>query len=289
MSNCLRKTEGYTPKPGGGWHSGKGDSGVLFKLEVDLGRCKRVTDSDSSWRRQGYDSVWRDTRGGKGDENCVKDPKRIKIVDAFLTHAANAQALGYFVENGRLVKKAPRTGWVMAGGELAPTEFYHGCSLESAVKIQNSGFRVDLAGANDGAMLGNGAYITSALLKAYMYADNQHHNGARRPHDGAVLKLKVDLGKCYKVTRRNDPDMATWMNRGYDSAWSPAGVNGQRGEHCVRDPSRIQVIGKCSRFLGVFFRSSKQRLHRCLPDGHREGERRGLPGSGGTCARARRG
>ena len=123
MSNCLRKTEFYTPKPGGGWHSSKGDSGVLFKLEVDLGRCKRVTYSDSSWRRQGYDSVWRDTGGSREDENCVKDPKRIKIVDAFLTHAAKAGAEGYFVENGRLVKKAPRTGWVMAGGELAPTEF----------------------------------------------------------------------------------------------------------------------------------------------------------------------
>ncbi len=36
--------------------------------------------------------------------------------------------------------------------------------------------------------------------------------------------------------------MKTWMNRGFDSACSPAGVNGRRGEHCVRDPKRIQVV-----------------------------------------------
>ena len=80
MSNCLRKTEGYTPKPGGGWHSGKGDSGVLFKLEVDLGRCKRVTSYEENWIREGYDSCWWD-RSSNMNENCVKDPKRIKIVD----------------------------------------------------------------------------------------------------------------------------------------------------------------------------------------------------------------
>jgi len=62
------------------------------------------------------------------------------------------------------------------------------------------------------------------------------------PKDGAVLKLKVDLGKCYKVKRKNDPGMKTWMNRGFDSAWSPAGVNGVKGEHCVRDKNRIKVV-----------------------------------------------
>ena len=130
----------------------------------------------------------------------------------------------------------------MAGDELAPTEFYHGTSLEGALAIQDGGFRVDLAGQNDGDMLGAGVYITTSLCKAYMYADNKHHRGARRPHDGAVLKLKVDLGKCYKVSRRGEPTMKTWMNRGYDSCWSPAGVNGVRGEHCVRDPKRIEVV-----------------------------------------------
>ena len=62
-----------------------------------------------------------------------------------------------------------------------------------------------------------------------------------------MLKLKVDLGKCYKVKGGrlkppDDPRRKTWMNRGFDSAWSPAGVNGVKGEHCVRDKNRIKVV-----------------------------------------------
>jgi hypothetical protein len=33
-----------------------------------------------------------------------------------------------------------------------PTVFYHGTSLEAILAIQESGFRVDLAGTNAGAM-----------------------------------------------------------------------------------------------------------------------------------------
>ena len=116
------------------------------------------------------------------NENCVKDPSKIKIIDAFLGHAAKAQEAGYFVEYGKVVMRAPKAGWVMAGAELAPTEFYHGTSLEGAVAIQNHGFNVNLAGKNDGDMLGAGAYLTTSLLKAYMYADNNHHGGRGRPH-----------------------------------------------------------------------------------------------------------
>ena len=62
-----------------------------------------------------------------------------------------------------------------------------------------------------------------------------------------MLKLKVDLGKCYKVKGGrlkppDDPRRKTWMNEGYDSAWSPAGVGGVKGEHCVRDKNRIKVV-----------------------------------------------
>ena len=62
-----------------------------------------------------------------------------------------------------------------------------------------------------------------------------------------MLKLKVDLGKCYKVKGGrlkppDDPRRKTWMNEGYDSAWSPAGVGGVKGEHCVRDKKRIKVV-----------------------------------------------
>ena len=176
MANAIRKTEPYMQS------KGYAQGGVLFKLKVDLGRCKRVTSSGSSWIGEGYDSVWWD-RGSNMNENCVKDPTRIKIVDAYLGHAAEAQKAGYFVEKGKVVKKAPMSGWVAAGDAgRAPTEFYHGTSLEGALAIQNKGFRVDLAGTNDGTMMGNGVYVTSALIKAYTYADNAHQQGANRPH-----------------------------------------------------------------------------------------------------------
>ena len=86
---------------------------MLFRIKVDLGRCKRQTDSGASWIREGYDSAWWD-RGSNMNENCVKDPKRIKVVDAMLTHAARAGEQGYFIEAGKLVKKAPKTGWYIA-------------------------------------------------------------------------------------------------------------------------------------------------------------------------------
>ena len=57
-----------------------------------------------------------------------------------------------------------------------------------------------------------------------------------------MLKLKVNLGNCYKVKFKGDPMMQTWMNKGYDSCWSPKDVNGKRGEHCVRDKNRIKVV-----------------------------------------------
>lgn len=112
-----------------------------------------------------------------------------------------------------------------------PTEFYHGTSLEAAMKIQQEGFRVDLSGTNAGAMLGPGLYVTTTLQKALNYAQPN-------PAAGAIFKLRVDLGRCYKVTT-GDPHMTTWGTQlGYDSAWSADGVNGQREENCILDPAR---------------------------------------------------
>ena len=94
---------------------------------------------------------------------------------------------------------------------MAPTsgQFYHGTSLEAALAIQSTGFRVDLSGTNAGAMLGDGVYITTTLEKALNYAKV-------KPHSGAIFKLQVKLGKCKKVGK-NDPMMRTWHAHGYDS------------------------------------------------------------------------
>ena len=146
--------------------------------------------------------------------------------------------------------------------------FYHGTSLEAALTIQDGGFRVDLAGSNAGAMLGNGVYITTTLEKALNYA-----HGTRtkpRPHGGCVLQLKVDLGRMYTLKggpRKppDDPLRTRWFMRphNYDSCFSPAGFGGEREEHCVRDANRVHVVsvtlahtGKANE-AGYFVRGNK--------------------------------
>ena len=51
-----------------------------------------------------------------------------------------------------------------------PSEFYHGTSLDAALKIQDQGFRVELSGKNDGMKLGQGVYCSTNLEKALTYA-----------------------------------------------------------------------------------------------------------------------
>ena len=88
----------------------------------------------------------------------------------------------------------------------APTEFYHGTSLEAALSIQEHGFRVDLSGTNAGALLGAGVYMTTTLNKALQYAKGN-------PHGGAIFKLHVHLGQCYDVVDGiADPLRTTWAD-----------------------------------------------------------------------------
>ena len=118
---------------------------------------------------------------------------------------------------------------------MAPSTFYHGTSIEAAFKIQETGFRVDLAGSNAGALLGDGVYCTTSLEKALHYA-KQH------PHHGVIFELEVDLGQC-KELQQGDPMMKTWQSHGYDSAWSPKGANAQGlEENCIKDPARIRIV-----------------------------------------------
>jgi hypothetical protein len=116
-----------------------------------------------------------------------------------------------------------------------PTRFYHGTSLAAALTIQDTGFRVDLSGTNAGAALGPGLYVTTTLEKALNYAKP-------KPFAGVIFVLRVDLGRCYRITSANDPNRQTWQLDGYDSAWSPAGVIGQREENCIWDTSnRVEI------------------------------------------------
>jgi hypothetical protein len=118
---------------------------------------------------------------------------------------------------------------------MPPRSFYHGTSIEAAFKIQETGFRVDLAGSNAGALLGPGVYCTTTMDKALHYA-KQH------PQQGVLFELEVDLGRC-KVLKQGDPMMQTWQSHDYDSAWAPEGASGQGlEENCIKDPARIRIV-----------------------------------------------
>ena len=116
---------------------------------------------------------------------------------------------------------------------MRPTTFYHATTEESALRIQEYGFRIP---DGPGGLLGRGIYCTSTLRKAMEYL--------KGPYGGIVLQLKVDLGNCIQLVP-NDPMMKTWQNQ-YDSAWAPfSAVNpGDIGkeENCVKDPKRIKVV-----------------------------------------------
>ena len=115
--------------------------------------------------------------------------------------------------------------------------FYHATTLESALQIQEAGFRVPTGPSEQkaGALLGSGVYCTVTLQKAMKYCDG--------PHGGIIFELAVDLGKC-KTLGENDPMMTTWQQHGYDSAWAPTGAGGRGAgleENCIKDPKRIKI------------------------------------------------
>ena len=86
------------PNPAGG--------GVLM-LEIDLGRCYHVRSSSqaqrTSWIAQDFDSAWA-AEGviGEREENCVRDPARIRVTNVVLANTRAAQGNGYTVRDGRL-------------------------------------------------------------------------------------------------------------------------------------------------------------------------------------------
>ena len=80
-----------------------------------------------------------------------------------------------------------------------------------------------------GAALGDGVYITTTLEKAVNYAKGL----SRKPNlaSGVILKLEVELRCCKKIERKDDPQRQSWYKHGFDSAWAPAGVVGEREEN----------------------------------------------------------
>ena len=85
--------------------------GVVLQLEVDLGNCKEFVENDpmmKTWQNH-YDSACAPfsvvNPGDKGkQENCVKDPRRIKVVNVFAGSTGDLRLGGLDIINGKLRK-----------------------------------------------------------------------------------------------------------------------------------------------------------------------------------------
>jgi hypothetical protein len=89
----------------------KPHAGAIFKLKVRLGNCRKVGHKDPMmrvWHLHGYDSAWSPAgSNGVREENCVRDPSRIKIVDVILGHTGEAGRAGFRVQDGQLERTGP--------------------------------------------------------------------------------------------------------------------------------------------------------------------------------------
>lgn len=99
-------------------------AGVIFRLEVDLGKCYHLKKGDShmkDWHTKlGYDSCW-SPAGANGirEENCIADPKnRVRIVEAIFGDTRQAEALGYSIDRltGLVVLNPERAAAAEAAG-----------------------------------------------------------------------------------------------------------------------------------------------------------------------------
>jgi hypothetical protein len=107
-STTLQKAMKYCDGPEGG---------IVFELAVDLGKCKTLEENDpmmTTWQQHGYDSAWAPKgAGGLGaglEENCIKDPKRIKIMQAIAGDTKQLQKAGFKIDGG-MIKERGKQNW----------------------------------------------------------------------------------------------------------------------------------------------------------------------------------
>ncbi|XP_030076880.1 uncharacterized protein LOC115481696 [Microcaecilia unicolor] len=77
---------------------------VVFILKVRVGKVKKIDGAglalQITWHQSGYDTAWLPPVGGRMEEDCVWDPKRITVVG--LAHCSDSQAK---TELGKLIKQ----------------------------------------------------------------------------------------------------------------------------------------------------------------------------------------
>ncbi len=86
--------------------------GIIFELKVDLGRCLTLQPNDPRMRtwQEDFDSAWHRTgavnsAGEEKEENCVKDPRKIKILRTIAGHIGKLGSAGYKIDGDRIVRR----------------------------------------------------------------------------------------------------------------------------------------------------------------------------------------
>jgi|TARA_B110000902_G_scaffold125754_1_gene146794 hypothetical protein len=98
-----------------GFHKSNLYKGVILKLSVETGKCctlKKNTDVNrKEWITKGFDSCYLppNIMGRKGkdlmfDEYCIKDTRKIKVVDVIICNSSKLYEYGYMKKKNRLCK-----------------------------------------------------------------------------------------------------------------------------------------------------------------------------------------
>ena len=95
-----------------------GSNGVILRLEVSVGKVYVInnrSDRNSNWQNYDYDTAW--VKPGvqdSGEEDCVRDPGRIQVVDYGLGNSSSASISLH--PGGGMLAMGPHGGLVVVGG-----------------------------------------------------------------------------------------------------------------------------------------------------------------------------
>ncbi|KAM8927671.1 uncharacterized protein RCH25_007921 [Pelodytes ibericus] len=219
---------------------------VILKLRVNVGRVKKIDYQNhplqKTWHEEGYDTAWVPPNCGMVksglEEDCVWDPKRIKVIDT-------VRAPGVPPDNGvcepeeiwsEETSPGFRNRYLLSNDSPVDGKIhimYHGTTFAKAKKYIKKGFKQSMHG-----ILGKGIYVTRDESKAARYPLGDKTNQV-------ILELRVNVGRVYKVDHRGDPMQRTWSTQ-YDSAWVPAYCGMAKSgleRDCIWNPSRVKVVG----------------------------------------------
>ncbi|CDQ96718.1 unnamed protein product, partial [Oncorhynchus mykiss] len=202
----------------------------VLKIRVDVGRVKVIDRQNhpmqKTWHTvHGFDTAWVPPNVGmvasNQQENCVYDPKRIKVIEVMKVTEENLSQYDH-LQSG--VSPEDSHVYVM----------YHGTSKQAAIDIQRNGFTPSKVG-----MLGAGVYLSRDIRKVIRYPLGSSDSNRM------VLKVKVNVGRVKVINKKGHDMQYNWHTHGFDTAWVPPGVGmvpSNQEEDCVYDPKRIKVM-----------------------------------------------